>query len=58
MIASFIAVTKTHPVPVLQEAFQLGLKDFGENRVQDMAQKYEDLPKGINWHHDRSSANQ
>ena len=35
---------------MLREAFQLGLKDFGENKVQEMAQKHEELPKGIKWH--------
>jgi pyridoxal phosphate enzyme (YggS family) len=45
-----IAVTKTHPVEVLQEAYTAGCKRFGENKVQEMATKYEQLPKDIEWH--------
>jgi pyridoxal phosphate enzyme (YggS family) len=45
-----IAVTKTHPVAVLQEAYDAGCKRFGENKVQEMADKYEQLPKDIEWH--------
>jgi pyridoxal phosphate enzyme (YggS family) len=45
-----IAVTKTKPVEVLQEAYDLGLRIFGENKVQEMVEKYELLPKDIEWH--------
>jgi PLP dependent protein len=45
-----IAVTKTHPVEVLQEAYDSGHKIFGENKVQEMVEKYELLPKDIEWH--------
>lgn len=45
-----VAVTKTHPVEVLMEAYQLGLKVFGENKVQEMVDKAEKLPKDIEWH--------
>ena len=45
-----IAVTKTHPVAVLQEAYTAGCKRFGENKVQEMAEKYEQLPQDIEWH--------
>lgn len=45
-----IAVTKTKPVPVLLEAYEAGLKVFGENKVQEMLEKYEQLPKDIQWH--------
>jgi PLP dependent protein len=45
-----IAVTKTKPVEVLIEAYQEGLKCFGENKVQEMVGKYEALPKDIAWH--------
>ncbi len=45
-----IAVTKTHPVEVLQEAYDLGLRVFGENKAQEMMLKYEALPKDIQWH--------
>lgn len=46
----FMAVTKTKPVPMLLEAYQAGCKVFGENRVQEMVEKYEQLPKDIEWH--------
>jgi PLP dependent protein len=45
-----IAVTKTHPVSVLEEAYQAGHKVFGENKVQEMVDKYEKLPKDVEWH--------
>jgi pyridoxal phosphate enzyme (YggS family) len=45
-----IAVTKTHPIEVLQEAYYVGLRVFGENKVQEMVEKYEKLPKDIEWH--------
>lgn len=45
-----IAVTKTKPVEALQEAYNAGTKRFGENKVQEMASKYEVLPKDIEWH--------
>jgi pyridoxal phosphate enzyme (YggS family) len=45
-----IAVSKTKPVEVLLEAYQAGLRDFGENKVQEMLPKYEALPKDIRWH--------
>jgi pyridoxal phosphate enzyme (YggS family) len=45
-----IAVTKTKPVEMLLEAYQAGLRDFGENKVQEMLPKYEALPKDIHWH--------
>ncbi len=45
-----IAVTKTKPVPMLQEAYQAGCKRFGENRVQEMAEKQPQLPADIEWH--------
>jgi hypothetical protein len=45
-----IAVTKTKPVPMLVEAYEAGCKQFGENKVQEMVEKYEQLPKDIHWH--------
>jgi pyridoxal phosphate enzyme (YggS family) len=45
-----IAVTKTHPVEVLQEAYHIGLRSFGENKVQELVAKAEVLPKDIEWH--------
>ena len=45
-----IAVTKTKPVEVLLEAYHAGCKRFGENKVQEMVEKYNALPKDIEWH--------
>jgi hypothetical protein len=45
-----IAVTKTKPLEMLLEAYHAGCKTFGENRVQEMVEKYEQLPKDISWH--------
>ncbi|MCI7180856.1 MAG: YggS family pyridoxal phosphate-dependent enzyme [Schaedlerella sp.] len=47
---TLIAVSKTKPVEVLQEAYDLGVRVFGENKVQELTQKYEALPKDIQWH--------
>ncbi len=48
--AKLIAVSKTHPVESIQAAYYLGQKIFGENRVQELVEKYELLPKDIEWH--------
>jgi PLP dependent protein len=45
-----IAVSKTQPIEKLQEAYQAGQRVFGENKVQEMEQKFEVLPKDIEWH--------
>jgi pyridoxal phosphate enzyme (YggS family) len=45
-----IAVSKTHPPALLQEAYDAGQRIFGENKVQEMITKYEELPKDIQWH--------
>lgn len=45
-----IAVTKTKPAEVIQEAYEAGQRVFGENRVQELVEKYEALPKDIEWH--------
>ncbi len=45
-----IAVSKTKPVLMLQEAYEAGVRDFGENKVQELVDKYEVLPKDIRWH--------
>ena len=47
---TLIAVSKTKRVETLQEAYDLGVRVFGENKVQEMADKYEVLPKDIQWH--------
>jgi PLP dependent protein len=48
--ARLIAVTKTKPIEDLQSAYEAGCKIFGENKVQEMVQKWEVLPKDIEWH--------
>lgn len=45
-----IAVSKTKPISMLQEAYDLGVRIFGENKVQEMVEKEEALPKDIQWH--------
>ncbi len=47
---TLIAVSKTKPVSMLQEVYDLGVRDFGENRVQELVEKYDKLPKDIRWH--------
>lgn len=47
---TLIAVSKTKPVSMLQEVYDLGIREFGENKVQEMVDKMEQLPKDINWH--------
>ena len=47
---TLVAVTKTKPVAMLQEAYEAGCKVFGENKAQEMVEKYETLPKDIQWH--------
>ena len=46
----WVAVSKTKPVETLQEAYDLGVRIFGENKVQELTAKYEALPKDIHWH--------
>lgn len=48
--ASLIAVSKTKPNEAIMELYQAGQRAFGENRVQELVQKYESLPKDISWH--------
>ncbi len=45
-----IAVSKTKPVSMLQEAYEAGVRDFGENKVQELVDKYDMLPGDIRWH--------
>ncbi|MFO7842917.1 MAG: YggS family pyridoxal phosphate-dependent enzyme [Bacteroidales bacterium] len=45
-----IAVTKTKPIETILDAYNSGYKVFGENKAQELIQKYEDLPKDIEWH--------
>lgn len=48
--ARLIAVTKTKPIPMLQEAYDAGCRLFGENKVQEMADKQPQLPADVQWH--------
>lgn len=45
-----IAVSKTKPVSMLEEAYNAGVRDFGENKVQELVDKYDKLPSDIRWH--------
>ncbi len=45
-----VAISKTKPVSDLLEAYNSGQRDFGENKIQEMVQKWEQLPKDIQWH--------
>ena len=47
---TLVAVSKTKPVDMLREAYDLGVRVFGENKVQEIREKYEMLPKDIQWH--------
>ena len=47
---TLIAVSKTKPVSDLMEAYQEGCREFGENKVQELVDKYEVMPKDIHWH--------
>ncbi len=47
---SLICVTKTKPKEMLQEAYEAGQRDFGENKVQEICRKKPDLPSDIRWH--------
>src|ERR1700755_3727145 len=47
---TLIAVSKTKPAAEVQEAYDAGQRLFGENMVQELVEKYEQLPKDIQWH--------
>ena len=47
---TLVAVSKTKPLKDLQEAYDAGQRIFGENRIQEMVEKYDALPKDIKWH--------
>lgn len=48
--ATLIAVSKTKSTEEILEAYECGIRDFGENKVQELEEKYEALPKDIRWH--------
>lgn len=47
---SLVAVSKTKSASAIIEAYNSGLRDFGENKVQELTEKYSELPKDIRWH--------
>ena len=47
---TLIAVSKTKPASDIQTLYDYGVRDFGENKVQELTSKYEELPKDIRWH--------
>jgi pyridoxal phosphate enzyme (YggS family) len=47
---TLVVVTKTHPIEKLMEVYKTGHRIFGENKVQEMCDKYGQLPKDIDWH--------
>ena len=47
---TLIAVSKTKPNELVMEAYETGIRDFGENKVQELVRKCEELPKDIRWH--------
>ena len=47
---TLVAVSKTKPVSDLMEAYDAGQRIFGENKIQEMADKYQEMPKDIKWH--------
>ena len=47
---TLVAVSKTKPVSMIREAYDLGVRDFGENKVQELMDKIDQLPSDIRWH--------
>jgi pyridoxal phosphate enzyme (YggS family) len=47
---TLVAVSKTKPVADLMDAYQAGQRIFGENKIQEMTEKWQQLPKDIEWH--------
>jgi len=47
---TLVAVSKTKPVTDLMEAYNAGQRIFGENKIQEMVEKHEQMPKDIEWH--------
>ena len=47
---TLVAVSKTHPIESIKEAYDAGQRVFGENRVQELVPKFEGMPKDIQWH--------
>lgn len=47
---TLIAVSKTKPISMIEEAYETGMREFGENKPQELRDKYQELPKDIHWH--------
>lgn len=47
---TLIAVSKTKPIEMLEAAYQSGIRDFGENKVQELQEKIPQMPKDVKWH--------
>lgn len=47
---TLIAVSKTKPARMIEQAYGSGIRDFGENKVQELIEKYQSLPNDIRWH--------
>jgi hypothetical protein len=47
---TLVAVTKTHPIETIRMAYEAGLREFGENRVQEALSKIDALPSDVRWH--------
>lgn len=47
---TLIAVSKTKPIEMLKEAYSAGARDFGENKVQEIVDKYPQMPRDVKWH--------
>ena len=47
---TLIAISKTKPIEMIEEAMEAGARVFGENKVQELCDKYEQLPKDLHWH--------
>ncbi|MGB1211675.1 MAG: YggS family pyridoxal phosphate-dependent enzyme, partial [Lacinutrix venerupis] len=47
---TLVAVSKTKPISDLMEAYNIGQRIFGENKIQEMVEKYNEMPKDIKWH--------
>ena len=47
---TLIAVSKTKPISMLKEIYDLGIQNFGENKVQELTEKYPKMPEDTTWH--------
>ena len=47
---TLVAVSKTKPISMLEEVYDCNIRHFGENKVQELVEKYEQMPSDINWH--------